>query len=152
MTDPVQFPASTPRYSLPLLFSGQAQKEFFVNAALSRCDALLHPVVEGEIAVPPADPAEDQCWLVSSAASDAFAGREGDLAIRQAGEWIFVAPRDGLRVFDRSTSQFLLYVGTWRREPAVAAPSDGQTVDVEARFAIGQLIGVLKRCGILADD
>ena len=33
MTDPLIFPSATPRYSLPQLFAGQAQKEATVNAA-----------------------------------------------------------------------------------------------------------------------
>ncbi len=44
MSDPVQFEGATPRFALPLLFAGQAQKEFFVNEALLRADMVLHGV------------------------------------------------------------------------------------------------------------
>ncbi len=149
MTDPIQFPATTPRHGLPLLFAGQSQKEFFINDALSGCDALLHPLIEGEVTTPPVDPADDSCWLVATGAGGAFAGQAGCLAFRQSGEWTFAPPRDGMRAFDRSTGQFLLYVGGWRRELRLESPAGGQTVDFEARTAIDQLIAVLQRCGIL---
>ncbi|MGN3974448.1 DUF2793 domain-containing protein [Tsuneonella sp. SYSU-LHT278] len=152
MTDPADFPSTTPRWGLPLLFAGQAQKEFFVNAALSRFDALAHPAIDGEVLAPPADPAEDGCWLVAANGGDAFAGREGQLAFRQAGAWAFVEPREGLRVFDKSAGQYLLFAGVWRREAGVAEPVGGQTVDVEARAAISELIAALSRSGIFAGD
>jgi hypothetical protein len=148
MPDPLEFPATTPRHSLPLLFAGQAQKEFFVNAALSLCDALLHPAIDGEAASPPAAPAEAECWLVMGGASGEFAGREGHLACRQAGAWLFAAPRDGMRVFDRSTGQVLVHIGEWRRGAAVQAPVGGATIDQEARAAIAAVIAALSRLGV----
>lgn len=149
MPDPLEFPSTTPRHELPLLFARQAQKEAFVNAALSRCDALLHPAIEGETAAPPPDPAEGECWLVAAGAAGDFAGREGQIASRQTGQWVFAVPRDGMRVLDRSTGQHVLRSGHWRREQPVAGPSGGMTVDQEARTAIGELIAALSRTGIL---
>ncbi len=149
MTDPVQFPSTTPRFELPLLFAGQFQKEFFVNAALALCDALIQPDVAGEIVAPPIDPASGDCWLVGQGATGAFAGRDGNLAVRRDDDWMFIVPRDGMRVFDRSVGLYLLYSEGWRRETAVLEPAGGQTVDGEARTAIAQLIGVLVRAGIL---
>ncbi|MCT2557654.1 DUF2793 domain-containing protein [Tsuneonella sp. YG55] len=109
----------------------------------------MHPAVEGEAGAPPIDPPEGECWLVAAGATGAFAGQEGNLAIRQSGEWVFVAARDGTRIYDRATGQFLLFNGAWQRESAIAAPAGGQTIDTEARAAIGELIGALTRCGIL---
>lgn len=149
MPDPLQFPSATARFQLPLLFAGQAQKEAFVNTALGLCDALIHPAVEGETADPPADPGEGEGWLVGAGAGGAFAGRDGLVACRQAGQWLFTAPRDGMRVFDRATGQHILYFGGWRREPAPAMPSGGTTVDIEARTAINQLIAALAAVGVL---
>jgi hypothetical protein len=148
MTDPISYSSATPRYALPLLFSGQSQKEFYVNEAHALTDALLHPACEGETADPPATPAEGQAWLVGSGATGEWIGEDGKLASRQAGNWLFTAPNDGLRLFDRSTGQILLYRGGWRRPAAPDAPTGGTVVDAEARTAIGDLVAALVEAGI----
>ena len=148
MTDPISYTSVTPRFRLPLLFAGQAQKEFYVNEAHALTDALLHATCEGEAAAPPAVPAEGGTWLVASGASGTWTGEDGKLAAFQSGTWLFVAPHDGVRLFDRSTGQFLLYNGGWQRPAAPAEPSGGATVDAEARAAISRLIEALVGAGI----
>lgn len=150
MTDPVSFPSATPRFALPLLFSGQAQKEFYVNEAHALADALLHAACEGETADPPATPAEGEAWLVGAGATDAWAGEDGKLAAWQAGNWLFAAPNDGMRLFDRATGQMLLYRGGWQRPAPPAAPSGGATIDAEARTAIADLVNALTAAGVFA--
>lgn len=152
MTDPISFPSATPRYALPLLFAGQAQKEFYVNEAHALCDVLLHPACEGEAAEPPANPVEGESWLVASGAGGEWVGADGKLAARQAGNWLFVAPREGMRLFDRATGQVLLFRNGWRRPLAPAVPSGGAITDAEARAAIAELISVLTQAGILPSN
>ena len=152
MTEPVQYSAQTPRHGLPLLFPGQAQKEFFVNAAFSLCDALMHPLIEGEAAGAPASAEDGQSWLVADGATGEFAGRDGSIARRQASAWIFIEPKDGLRVFDRSSGGSLLFNGQWRSAGAVDLPVGGSTVDAEAREAVTQLISTLRYAGILSQN
>lgn len=149
MTDPISFPSATPRHSLPLLFAGQSQKEFYVNEAHALCDALLHAACEGEAVAPPASPAEGECWLVASGASGEWAGEDGKLAARQAGNWLFIAPGDGMRLFDRATGQILLYRAGWQRPAAPAEPNGGSVIDTEARTAIAELISSLSEAGVL---
>ena len=64
MSLPVDFDTATARHGFPMLVAGQAQKEFFVNEALARIDALLHPAFETVASTPPALPAAGECWLV----------------------------------------------------------------------------------------
>lgn len=153
MTEPLAFPALTPRHQLPLLFAGQSQKEVSVNAAHALIDMLLHCAVLGEAAAPPPEPAEERdCWLVGAAPQGAFAGRAGSIACFAGGAWVFAAPRDGMRAFDQSTGQLLLFRDAWRREPIPDLPSGGATVDVEARLAIGAIVALLQRSAILPSN
>lgn len=149
MSDPITFTSATPRLALPLLFAGQAQKEFTVNQAHARIDALLHAAIEGEANDPPATPADGDCWLVGSAPSGEWESYSDQLACYETGTWIFVVPRDGMRLLDRSTGQLKLYRGAWTAPAAPSAPSGGTTIDAEARAAIADLITVLADAGVL---
>jgi hypothetical protein len=152
MPDPITFTSASPRYGLPYLFSGQSQKELFVNEAHALVDALLHPTVEGTADEPPAMPEEGECWLVGDDPSGAWEDRAGALASYQAAEWIFAEPREGLVILDDSTGQQIRFRGGWQRPETPAAPSGGTTVDAEARTAIAGLVEALIAAGILAQD
>ncbi len=66
----------TPRFSLPLLATAQAQKELTHNEALLLIDALLHGTVEGgPVSDPPPAPAAGQCWLVGASPTGEWAGQ-----------------------------------------------------------------------------
>lgn len=148
MTDPA-FDSRTPRLDLPLLFAGQAQKEGFVNEVCARLDALVHGAIEGELAAPPAAPLDGQCWLIGASASGAWAGREGQLAARQAGNWLYFSPKPGMRVINRATGQDLRFNSSWSAAPRPAAPAGGTTIDAEARAAIGAILASLTTAGII---
>lgn len=150
MSDPIVFETATARFELPLLFAGQAQKEFFVNEALSRADLLLHCAIEGETAAPPAAPLAGQVWLVATSPTGLFAGRAGSLAGWTGDGWRFVLPHDGLRVFDRGNAAFRLYGGGWRRQIVPIAPSGGAVIDAEARGAIALMLERLMQAGVFA--
>lgn len=151
MSDPLIFDSASPRFGLPLLFAGQSQKEVFVNEAHALADALLHCAIEGEASSPPPDPEEGEAWLISAVPSGTWTGHAGRLAFRQAGNWLFATPRDGLRVLNRSTGQELRFRGGWQVPEAPAEPSGGSVVDVEARAAIQGLIAALRFTGIFPD-
>ncbi|MET0251386.1 MAG: DUF2793 domain-containing protein [Novosphingobium sp.] len=150
MTEPFIFDTATPRFALPLLFAGQAQKEFFVNEAMLKSDLLLHCVIEGEVDAPPINPVPGQAWLVGSAPQGDFAGHDGEIAGRTEAGWRFVEPRDGLHVFDRASGSFRLYAGSWRRPAAPVMPTGGAVIDAEARGALASLLQKLIQAGVLA--
>ena len=151
MSVPLTFDIASPRFSLPLLFAGQAQKEVFVNEALAITDALLHCAIEGEADAPPGSPSDGDAWLVGLAPNGPWTGQEGRIACWQAGNWLFVQPRDGMRVLDRSSGQEIRFHGIWRRPSVPLEPSGGSVVDSEARAAIQQLIAALRLTGIFPD-
>lgn len=151
MTDPILFDSASPRYALPLLFAGQAQKEVFVNEAHALTDALLHCAIDGETGTPPSSPSDGEAWLVGVSPSGAWAGQAGRLACRQAGNWLFVTPRDGMRLLDRSTGQERHYFGNWRIPEAPGEPIGGLTVDAEAREAISGLLAALREAGVFPE-
>jgi len=129
--------------------SGQAQKEVYVNEAFSLLDGVTHCAVEAESNSPAASPADGQAWLIGSSPTGDWSGKAGHLALRQAGQWLYVAPRDGMRVLNRATGQDVRRVaGTWRAVAAPAAASGGTVVDVEARSALATLIARLRDAGI----
>ena len=149
MSDPLIFDGTSPRYNLPLLFAGQAQKEAFVNEAHVLTDALLHCAIEGTASAPPTSPIDGTNWLVAASPSGDWTGQAGKLACRQSGVWLFITPRDGLRVLDRSNGQEKHYFGSWLAPTAPAAPIGGTTIDAEARAAIASLLTVLRQAGVL---
>lgn len=151
MSDPLIFDSATPRHSLPVLFPGQVQKEFYVNEAHAMIDALLHCAVEEIADMPPTAPEDGTCWLVGSAPIGAWAGQAGKLACRQLGNWLFIPPREGLTVLNSATGQIMRFVvGGWRAPTAPTPPAGGSTVDSELRAAFATLLGALAGAGIFA--
>ena len=151
MTDTIVFDSTTPRFVMPLLYAGQAQKEVFVNESLSIADALLHCAIESEAATPPPAPNDGQAWLIAADATGVWAGKTGMLACRQGGQWFYIAPRDGMRVVNKTSEQDMRRIaGVWRAPDAQAIPTGGGTIDAEARSAISGLIQKLRDVGIFA--
>ena len=152
MPEPIEFPSSSVRHALPLLFSGQSQKEFFVNEALVRIDSLLHPSIIDERADPPESPNDGDSYLIGNSATGEWAENDGKVAVWQGDQWIYVAPIEGMALKDVSTGQLLFSQGAWQRPPDVAPASGGATIDTEARAAIESLISALQDYGILRSN
>jgi Protein of unknown function (DUF2793) len=161
---------SSPRFGLPFILPGQAQKELFHNEALLRVDAALSPVVEGgPTAEPPANPGEGQCWIVAVGGLGAWSGRDHSLAAWSEGGWRFVVPPPGMTAWNRADGVPMQWDGgAWsdgtlicsglvvagqrvvaERRPAVPSPSGGTIIDVEARAAINAVIATLMSHGLI---
>ena len=119
-----------------------------MNEAHALTDALIHCAIEGSAATPPTTPVEGTNWLVAASPTGAFSGQAGKIACRQAGNWLFVQPRDGMRLLDKSTGQEMRYSGGWLTAAAPALPTGGTTIDSQARAAITNLIAALRTAGV----
>ncbi len=148
MSEPVSFPSTTARFTLPFLFSGQAQKEFFYNQAISALDSILQPVIEDVLSTAPSDPLEGKSFLIGIAPTGEWAGREDQIAIRIAGAWSFITPEEGMQVFNRSERKFYYYSNGWNGASEPTAPNGGATVDQEARAQITEMLEALRIAGI----
>ena len=140
---------ATVRLGLPFLYPAQAQKEFFVNEAFARLDIMLHPVVEGIAAEPPAAAGAGACWIVDTGAAGAFAGRDAALASFDGTQWSFVDPVPGMVVLDRASAAMRRFGNGWSRPVAIAPPAGGATVDAEARQAIVAILQALEGLSLL---
>jgi hypothetical protein len=161
---------TTPRFALPFILPGQAQKELFHNEALARVDLALHPAVEGApAAAPPPAPAPGECWIAAAGAAGDWSGRDNMLAMWTESGWRFLAPTPGMSAWNKAESVPLIWDGdAWRdgelacaglvvggarvvgeRQPAVASPSGGTIIDAEARAAIDALTAALMSHGLI---
>lgn len=160
---------ATDRYALPLLQSGQSQKEITHNEALIRLDALLHLAVEGFAAASPMLPEPGRCWIVAAPASGAWTGQEGRIAQYHAGGWNFIEPADGCLAWIKDEAVFAYRSGDeWRSDawpaqglqiggarllappqPAIADPASGNVVDIEARATLAKILAALRQHALI---
>ncbi len=162
---------ATPRFALPFLAPGQAQKELFHNEALQSLDVLVAAAVEGPpLAAPPASPVVGNCYIVAASPSGAWAGKAQHLAAYTSGGWRFIGPRDGLNAYVKSSGVTAAYrSGAWvigdlsgsqlsvegvkvigARAAAIPDPAGGATVDAEGRAAINLILAALRGHGLIA--
>jgi hypothetical protein len=161
---------ATPRFGLPYILPGQAQKELFHNEALLLVDAALQAAVEGAPSnVPPMSPEVGQCWLIGATPVGDWTGHPHALAIRSAGGWRYLAPVVGMRAWDKAQDVERRWTGTdWNagrlsgsaltingqqvvgpRAASIASPSGGTIIDAEARAAIAAVLVALKSHGLI---
>lgn len=144
--------ARTPAHGLPYLYPGQAQKEPFVNEALARLDALVHPLVLGELAAPPNTPTSGDCYIVAGPATGVWTSHEGALATWAETQWLFAEPREGMRVHDAASGGLLVFTVAqgWRGASVPALPTGGATQDTEARAVLSEVVTKLHALGIFS--
>ena len=160
----------TPRLALPFLSVGQAQKEFTHNESLQTLDILVAGAVEQPpLSTPPASSAVGDCYIVGSAATDAWAGKSQCVAAWTTGGWRFVSPIEGMLLYERTSGTWAAFRnGEWElgsvrgtalligdqqvvgaRADAIASPSGGTVVDVEARDAVDAILNALRQHGLI---
>ncbi len=144
---------TTPRFALPYLFTAQAQKETTHNEALALIDALLHPVIDGTLNLPPlslgmAD--AGKCWRIGNVPTGIWQNRVGYIAIWTGGSWRYVIPNEGMRVFDSSNGTYIVFKTTnWAVPTAISEPIQGNIVDLEARTSISAILEMLRQSAMI---
>ena len=87
---------ASPRLSLPYIQPSQNQKHVTHNAAIAQLDILVQLAVETRsLGLPPAAPAAADRYIVGPAATGAWDGQDGRLAVWEEGAWHFVDPQPG---------------------------------------------------------
>lgn len=141
---------STPHHALPLLASGQAQKEITHNEALIIIDALLAGTIESAaLTEPPSTIAVGQMWLVAANAGGVWSGQSGRLALMSEGGWRYIDPPVGSRFYDRNRSAFIcLRENGWVHPLSIGLPSGGSLIDAEARATLANIKDILTSLGL----
>jgi hypothetical protein len=87
---------TTTNLELPYIAAAQAQKHVTHNEALRMLDAVVQIGVEsGSLTTPPATPVDGDRYIVASAATGAWSGRDHMVAAYQDNTWAFYEPRPG---------------------------------------------------------
>ncbi|MEM1194806.1 MAG: DUF2793 domain-containing protein [Pseudomonadota bacterium] len=151
MAEPISFPSTTKNLGLPLLFSGQAQKEFTINQSFAVLDILTRGSVQETRDEPPTEAQDGQCFLVSENAIGDWTGHSGQIAARVAGSWHFVDASEGMEIYDLAAGQKRIFKSEWQVPSTPAQAQGGNVVDAEARALLADLISSLRSAGIFAD-
>jgi hypothetical protein len=86
----------TPNLLLPYIMAAQAQKHVTHNEAIRALDAIVQiAVLDRDLAVPPATPANGDRYIVAAGAAGTWVGQALALAAYQDGAWQLFAPREG---------------------------------------------------------
>jgi hypothetical protein len=86
------------------------------NLAMVKLDLLLGRGVEGAQNNAPTSPSEWDAYIVYGAPSsgDAWEDQENSIAIYWGGQWQYIAPEHGLRVWNRESNTLWLYTSSWQ--------------------------------------
>lgn len=159
----------TPRFALPLLQSGQAQKEVYHNEALTALDLAVNATVQAiGINLPPVSAAVGDCWIVGASPEGTWEGRANQIAGWTSGGWRFVSPTEGMLAWCVADALWVQHIGdTWvrgriaaeslwiggkqvvgARLPAIAPPAGGANVDTEVRATVLAILATLESHGL----
>jgi hypothetical protein len=159
----------TSRHALPLIASGQAQKEVTHNEALQIVDRRLQLTVASRSLQQPPDPVvTGMMFIVPAQATGAWAGHAGRVASFDGYGWTFDAPQDGWLAWVADERIFAIFDSGWTSgvwpvtslrigsRPVLSAPpatisepEGGTVVDIQNRQAVTQLIAALRAQGLI---
>lgn len=161
----------TARLQLPLLSTGQAQKEITVNEAFQVLDVLTDGCVEeGPRRDPPQSPTLGVCYVTATVPTGEWTGKPGYVAAFTSGGWRLYPPTEGMSLYNKADSQWISYrAGAWeqgilrgsslvvggqqvvgQRAAAITDPASGSVVDAEVRSAVTQILAAMRQHGLIA--
>ena len=103
---------ATTHLLLPYVVAAQAQKHVTHNEALRLLDGLVQlSVLDRDLTVPPASPADGDRYIVGSGATGDWAGWDLNVALWTEGVWLRLPPRTGWRAWVEDEGLLLVYDG-----------------------------------------
>lgn len=118
---------NTPHLALALMAEVQEGAELLFNDVVNRLDAIVQlSVIDRTRTTPPGGtPAEGDRYIVAAGATDAWAGKDDQIAIWYGG-WDFIVPIPGFRVWVVAESLWLRRDGTfWRLDSRLPVYATG---------------------------
>lgn len=125
-------PDDSPILRMPYIMPSQAQKHVTHNEALRILDVVVQMVVKDRTqTTPPASPVEADRHLVPAAATGAWSGRDGQIALWEHGQWSFFEPEVGWQAYVLAEADMVVFAGAqW--EAALERPFRATQIGVSA--------------------
>ncbi len=158
---------ATPRLNIPLIASGQAQKDVTHNEAILAIDQLIAlAAVSRSVVAPPTNPTFGAVYLVPVNGVSAWGAAAGTMMYWQGNGWSAVQPRTGQLALIVDEGIMISFRQTWQSlwpvagleiggravltasPTTITSPVGGATVDSEARLAITSIISLLVQQGL----
>jgi hypothetical protein len=138
----------TNRLKLPLIDSGQSQKEITHNEALNMLDIFVNPVVqEINITSPPESPKPGQLYVIGQNATKEFVNHTNKIAQRLENSWRFIKPLKWLEVtLNKDGSKYKFNGESWQQVGSTLLPLIDSTQiqnDYLIKKASGEYLQVL---------
>ena len=139
--------------SLPLILPAQAQKHVTHNEALRVLDVVVQLAVKNRnLTTPPAVPVAGDRHIVAAAATAAWAGQAGKIALFEDGLWQFFTPLAGWRAWVASENSVASYDGALWKTAAdaplvVAQLGVSATPDATNRLSVSAPATLLNNAG-----
>lgn len=136
----------SPRWRLPLLAIGQAQKELYHNESLILLDFLSHPVVQ-DIANDPANlaPAPGECWIIGPEPLGEWAGKAQQIAGWTDSGWRYIVPQSLMSCRILATALAVRFDGAqWQSAATIPALDPGSATIVQLAESLNAIIALLR--------
>jgi hypothetical protein len=94
------------------MVEGQSGGETLFNEFVNRVDEMIHLAVNSAgDNTPPGSPSDGESYLIGGSPTGAWSANADDLALYFSG-WIFITPKEGMRMYIRDTDVFQVYDGS----------------------------------------